>query len=57
MNYYNIQYSPTKKDNNFQRIIYNKKIKIHGSRTLKQIINKSSSNLNNDSYKQEYKHH
>jgi hypothetical protein len=56
MNYYNIQYSPEKKDNNTQRIIYNKKIKLHGSRKLKT-NNKSKFDLNNVSYKQEYKDH
>jgi hypothetical protein len=53
MNFYNIKYSPEKKDNNIQRIIYNKKIKIYGFRKLKNIVN--DLNLNNDSYKQEYK--
>ena len=38
MNYYNIQYSPNIEKNDNQRIIYNKKIKIYGSRTLKKII-------------------
>jgi hypothetical protein len=57
MNYYNIQYSPNNRDNNIQRIIYNKKIKIHGFRTLKQNINNFSLKLNNVSYKQKYKNH
>jgi len=48
MNYYNIQYSPDKKDYDKQRIIYNKKIKIYGSRIIKQ----SHLNPNNDTYKQ-----
>ncbi len=41
MNYYNIQYSPKKDDNKNkeQRIIYNKKIKIYGSRILKSNLN------------------
>jgi len=38
MNYYNIQFYPDNKYNNNQRIIYNKKIKIYGSRTLKKNI-------------------
>ena len=38
MNYYNIQFYPDNKCNNNQRIIYNKKIKIYGSRRLKKII-------------------
>ena len=35
MNYFNIQYSPKKKNTNIQRNIYNKKIKIYGIRILK----------------------
>jgi hypothetical protein len=39
MNYYNIQFYPDNKyNNNNQRIIYNKKIKIYGSRILKKNI-------------------
>lgn len=48
MNIYNIQYSPKKKENNIQRIIYNKKIKIYGYRKLKQnnnLINHIHKNL------------
>lgn len=36
MNYYDIQYSPKEKKNNTQRLVYDKKIKIHGSRKIKQ---------------------
>ena len=36
MNYYNIQYSPKERKNPYQRIINNKKIKIHGHRTIKK---------------------
>ena len=46
MNYYNIQYSPEKKKNNIQRLIYDKKIKIYGSRKIKQL------NSNNEFNKQ-----
>jgi len=56
MDYYNIQYSPKKKDSHNQRIIYNKKIKIYGSRKLKE-IKTSNLILHNDLYKQEYKYH
>ena len=49
MNYYNIEYSPDKKDNNNQRINYNKKIKIYGSRVIKNLIS------NNVSYKRVHK--
>jgi hypothetical protein len=52
MNYYNIQYSP-KNENNTQRIIYNKKIKIYSSRIIKH----SYLNLNNEIYKRVYKNH
>lgn len=55
MNYYNIQYSPENKDDKNQRIIYNKKIKIYGSRILKKNININYLNSNNVSYKEEYK--
>lgn len=48
MNYYNIQYSPDKKHTSTQRIIYNKKIKIHGSRFIKN----PNLNSNNAPYKQ-----
>jgi hypothetical protein len=44
MNYYNIEYSPVKKDNKYQRINYNKKIKIYGSRVIKNLIPNNVSN-------------
>ena len=56
MNYYNIQYSPKKKNNDNQRIMYDNKIKIYGSRKLKQ-KKKSNLILDNEFYKQEYINH
>jgi hypothetical protein len=50
MNYYNIEYSPDKKDI-YQRINYNKKIKIFGSRIIKNLVS------NNDFYKRVRKNH
>ena len=46
MNYYNIEYWSDKKTNNNQRINYKKKIKIYGSRLIKDL------NPNNVFYKQ-----
>lgn len=41
MNYYNMQYSPKKNENNIQRTVYNKKkVKIHGFRQIKNSQNK-----------------
>ena len=47
MNFYNIQYSPTKENcNNIQRCVINKKkIKIYGSRKIKENNYKLVSNL------------